>query len=293
MVQAEEDIRRFSAPKGDYHPHSRFLFLLSGLGPAWQRHVQAGTRAEGNFPQLRPRQCGGQCPRLPAARGESAPGEPGKVLGRRRKAPPRAGRAPQRRRREPDGRGECPGGQRKHPSGLGERPGVCPGLLPERGALRPRRTPPTRVASAEQRYARSGAAAAESPGPPGQPLQSRPRAPHAPGWCSAGGRGHPEPTGGVRVAVQRPTAPVPASPPPRHSPGPGGPLGIIPSRARRGQARRGSRARRRKGRATMCRGGGEEEAGDAEPLSRARSAAVAAAGAGCRKSKHFGRKSES
>lgn len=175
MVQAEEDIRRFSAPKGDYHPHSRFLFLLSGLGPAWQRHVQAGTRAEGNFPQLRPRQCGGQCPRLPAARGESAPGEPGKVLGRRRKAPPRAGRAPQRRRREPDGRGECPGGQRKHPSGLGERPGVCPGLLPERGALRPRRTPPTRVASAEQGYARLRS----PPGRPANPCRAG-RAPRTP-----------------------------------------------------------------------------------------------------------------
>lgn len=268
MVQAEEDIRHFSAPKGNYHsppPHSLFLFLLSGLGPARQRHVQAGTRAEGNFPPLRPRQCGGQCPRLPAAQGESAPGEPGKVP-RRRKAPPRAGRAPQRRRRESQWEGRVPGRTEKAPQRTPGAPRRLPGPPPGAGSLAPRaHTPnPGLLRGAGERALRR--CGCGIPGPPGQPLQSRPRAPHAPGWCSADGRGHPEPTGGVRVAVQRPTAPVPAAPPPRHSPGPGGPLGIIPSRARRGRARRGSRARRRKGRATMCRGGGRRR-----PATRSRS----------------------
>jgi hypothetical protein len=67
----------------------------------------------------------------------------------------------------------------------------------------------------------------------------------------------------------------------------GCPSAECPPAARRGQARRGSRARRRKGRATMCRGGGGRRRGR---LARSRSAAE---GAGFRKSKHFGRKSES
>lgn len=67
----------------------------------------------------------------------------------------------------------------------------------------------------------------------------------------------------------------------------------IAGAARPGEAREPSAAQEGAGDHVPRRG--EEEAGDAEPLSRARSAAaaVAAAGAGCRKSKHFGRKSES
>jgi hypothetical protein len=95
------------------------------------------------------------------------------------KRPQGPGEHPRGEGESPNGRGECPGGQRKRPSGLRERPGVCPGLLPERGALRPGRTPPTRVSSAEQGNVRSGAAAAESPGRPANPCRAG-RAPRTP-----------------------------------------------------------------------------------------------------------------
>lgn len=112
------------------------------------------------------------------------------------------------------------------------------------------------------------------PGPPRQPLQSRPRAPHAPGWCSAGRWGHREPTG---VSGWPCNAPPRLFPPPRR-------LATHRDRAGRwalfhrgrGEAGRGAGAERGAGRGGRpCAEGEEEEAGDAEPLSRARSAATA------------------
>lgn len=221
----------------------------------------------------------------------------GKVPGRRRRAPQWAGRAPEKKRREPQPEGRVPRRTGKAPP-LTERTSLRTGRAPRRlsgpcpgtGALRLRRIPPhpTRVASAEQENAGSRAADAEPLGGLASPAEraARPTRPQTPAVVHSGRTG----SSGARKGAGDRAAPHrarPAAPSPCHSPGPGGPLGIIPSRARRGRARRGSRARRRKGRATMCRGGGGRRR---EPLARSRSAA---AGADCRKSKHFGRKSES
>lgn len=164
---------------------------------------------------------------------------------------------------------------------MGVRASIRSGSLPPQA-----HHPPTLVASAEQGNARSGAAAAEPPGRLASPCRAgrAPRTPPDPGLVFFG---RTEPPGARRDAggCAAPRRTRPAAPPPCHSPGPGGPLGIIPLPARRGRARRGSQARRRKGRATMCRGGGGRRQ---ELLARSCSAA---AGAGCRKSRHFGRKS--
>lgn len=270
--------------------------LLSGLGPAWQSHVQAGTRAEGNFPPLRPRQCGGQSPRLPAARierGRAPPENREKCRGGEGNRP----RGPGERRRgegeSPSGRGECPGEQRKRPRGLGERPGGCPGLLPEREALRPGRTPPSRVASAEQQNARSGAASAESPGRPANPCRAgrAPRTPPAGALRADGDTRSPQGCAGGRAAPRRASSRRPAASP---LTGTGRAAGhySIGDAARPGEAREPSAAQEGAG-DHVPRGGGGGRRRGAALSSRSAVAAAAAAGAGCRKSKHFGRKSES
>lgn len=147
--------------------------------------------------------------------------------GRRRRAPQRAGRAPERKRREPQQQGRVPRRTGKAPPRTERAPPrtgrasprtgraslQLSGPRPGMGALRPGRIPPTRVATAEQGNARSSAADAEPLGGLANPAEpaARPTRPQTPRWCSPGGEGHPEPAG-VRVAVQRPSAPVP---PPR------------------------------------------------------------------------------
>lgn len=94
---------------------------------------------------------------------------------------------------------------------------------------------PTRVASAEQKNAGSKAADAEPLGGLASPAEpaARPTRPQTP-WVVHSGRTG---TSGARKGAGGCAAPHrarPAAPSPCHSPGPGGPLGIIPSRARRG-----------------------------------------------------------
>lgn len=215
---------------------------------------------------------------------------------------PRAGRAPHRR---------GPAAGRAVPASLQRARGATRGPHSPRLGVSSGDQTPWALRSPGRRPPRAGRDAPLSVDPGARPARN-------PG-ASARLAG----AGGRRRPGAPPTEPVRA---PRNSPGPGGPLGIIPSPARRqrpggggdrgsrggargaagsggrgaraglperrvpargGQARRGRRARRRKGRATMCRG---EEA--AAPRA-ARTIPLGGGGRGLRKSKHFGRKSES
>lgn len=289
MVQAE-DTRHFSASKWDYHHHPQpptpipefFCFKWSGACLAAP--------------------CPGRVPRL-GKLSSTAP----ETMRRPVPAPSsRAGRAPGRTRRESAGehKGSTPEGRESAPKGgEGAREDRESTPAEEESAgeavpasywsrsLAPHEHPtppnPGRLRRAEE-GARSGAADAEPLGSLASPCRGgrAPRTPPDPRLVLFGRTGHPEPAG-QRVAVQRPAAPVP---PPRR-------LATHRDRAGRwalfhcgrGEAGRGAGAERgagRGGRPCAEGGGGRRR----EPLARSRSAA---AGADCRKSKHFGRKSES
>lgn len=179
----------------------------SGLGPAWQRRVPAGA--------------GGRGP------GGSGPGRPlqerrGTLLRRARETMPRPAPAPAAGR-APHPPAPAPGRAARAPLREGAR-------SPPRRPERPHPRIPGARTPLDRRARPCGARGRRPPRAPGTP----PRSPDPPGaLCRllserGPGRGRRRPR-----TLPPPTARGPAEPvrAPRDSPGPGGPLGIIPSRA--------------------------------------------------------------